>query len=87
LNPGFTYHPLPGTLLIFETYTFYFFCLGSVFDQNVAHKSKPEDTVYSGDLETFFFNEINLNLFSSSSDRLFKQGQKAATFFKKISQE
>jgi hypothetical protein len=40
-----------------------------------------------GFFETSFVNAINLSLFTLASGRLFRQGQKVATFFTKIPQK
>jgi hypothetical protein len=40
-----------------------------------------------GFFEASFVNAINTNLFTLASGRLFRQGQKAATFFTKIPQK
>jgi hypothetical protein len=47
----------------------------------VNQRTKP----ILGIFETSFVNAINLNLFTLASDRLFRQGQKAAIFFTKTS--
>jgi hypothetical protein len=71
LNTGINVIPLPGTLLIFEPYTFYFSFL------SLLHLIK----------RLFLINAIRLYLFILASDTLFKQRQTSTTFINKISQE
>jgi hypothetical protein len=49
----------------------------AMFQQNVLPKSEPQDRIYI---------KMLLNTFILTSGRFFQQGEKAATFFTKTSQ-
>jgi hypothetical protein len=49
-------------------------------DQNAVHKTKTEKEVFAGLFEISFVNEININLFTLTSGRLLRQGEKSHTF-------
>jgi hypothetical protein len=55
----------------------------------VKFENEPKHRTESilGCFEISFASVINLNLFSLALGRLFRQGQKAATFFTKIPQK
>jgi hypothetical protein len=60
-----------------------------MLDQNALHETKAESLCWAF-FETSFVNAVNKNFLPNltcASGRLFRNGQKAATFFTKISQE
>jgi hypothetical protein len=77
---------LTGDLLIIEPYILYFSFLSLLFIRMLFIQHNQRTKTLLSISKTSFVSAINLSLFTLASARLFRQGQKAATFFTKIPQ-
>ena len=88
LNNGFNSISLPGTFLLHELYILYFSFLSLIGLIRTLFMRLNQKTKFLLDFfQTSIVSAININLFSLALGRFYRQSQKAATFFTKISQE
>ena len=90
LSTGFSYILLPGAAFILKLYISYFSCLTwsfllLMFIRVNANSHITESVL--GFFQTSSANRICRKLFTLASGRLFRQGQKAATFFTELTQD